>query len=209
MKFDVVCISRTYGARGEEVGRIVAHQLGFTYVDEEIVTQAAQKGGVDPATVADAETRKSLLSRLIEDLGEGGAVEAYAYAGLIPSVAQESGNAGDVRSLIREAVRETASEGRVVIVAHAASHALVGVPEVLRVLVTASPDVRAERVAEDEELSDRDAKRKVRDADRARADYLKRFYEIEDELPTHYDLVVSTDALVPSQVADIVVAAAS
>ena len=84
MKFDVVCVSRSYGARGEEVGRIVAHQLSLRYVDEEIVTQAAQSGGVDPATVADAETRKSLLSRLVQELGEGAVSETYAYASVIP-----------------------------------------------------------------------------------------------------------------------------
>lgn len=208
MKFDVVCVSRAYGARGEEVGRIVAHQLGFRYVDEEIVTQAAQTGGVDPAAVADAETRKSLLSRLVTELGEGSAAEAYAYANLA-AVSQETGRAGDIRSLIREAVREAAAEGRVVIVAHAASHALVGVPGVLRVLVTASAEVRAGRVAEDEGLSPKDATKKVRDGDRARADYLKRFYDVGEELPTHYDIVISTDELVPAQVADVVVTAAS
>ena len=96
-----------------------------------------------------------------------------------------------------------------VIVAHAASHALAGVPGVLRVLVTASFEVRAKRVAEDEGLSAKDAKKKIREADRARADYLKRFYEVGEELPTHYDIVISTDELVPAQVADIVVAAAA
>ncbi len=205
----MVCVSRTYGARGEEVGRIVAHQLGFRYVDEEIVTQAAQKGGVDPAAVVDAETRRSLLSRLVEELGEGGAAEAYSYTAISPSITKESGRASDVRSLIREAVRETAAEGRVVIVAHAASHALAGVPGVLRVLVTASSDVRARRVAEDDGLDAKEAAKKIRDADRARADYLKRFYDVDAELPTHYDLVISTDELVPAQVADIVVAAAA
>ncbi len=209
MSFDVVCVSRAFGARGEEVGRIVSYQLGFRYVDEEIVTQAAQRGGVDPATVADAEMRKSLLSRLVQELGESGGGEGYGYAYLAPSVALESGTAGDVRSLIREAVRETAAEGRVVIVAHAASHALAGVPGVLRVLVTASPEVRAKRLTEDGKLGEKEAQKAIRDADRDRADYLKRFYDVATELPTHYDLVVSTDALDPPRVADVIVHAAS
>ena len=32
-----VCISRTMGAGGEDVGRLVAGKLGFDYVDEDIV----------------------------------------------------------------------------------------------------------------------------------------------------------------------------
>ena len=38
-------------------------------------------------------------------------------------------------------------------------------------------------------MSEADAAKEVKASDRDRADYLKRFYEIEDEQPTHYDLV--------------------
>jgi Cytidylate kinase-like family len=209
MSFDVVCISRAMGALGEEVGHIVAYELGYRYVDEEIVAQAAERGGVDPTAVADAETRKSLLNRLLSELGEGGSAEAYAYVGLVPSMAAEASPSGDLRALIREAVRETAAEGRVVIVAHAASYELAGVPGVLRALITASPEVRAERLGKQLSLDGKGAQKAVRDSDRDRADYLKRFHEVDNELPTHYDLVFSTDALAPSQVAEIIVAAAS
>jgi cytidylate kinase len=48
----------------------------------------------------------------------------------------------------------------------------------------------------------------VRDSDAARAEYIRRFYEIERELPAHYDLVVNTDVLTPEQAADVVAYAA-
>ena len=38
-------------------------------------------------------------------------------------------------------------------------------------------------------------------SDAARADYLERFYGVEPELPTHYDLVVNTDVLTVEQAA--------
>ena len=44
--------------------------------------------------------------------------------------------------------------------------------------------------------------------DAARADYLKRFYNEDQELPTHYDLVVSTDKLSAEQATGLIVAAA-
>ena len=68
--------------------------------------------------------------------------------------------------------------------------------------------VRAARIAAAESMSTSDAARAIRKSDAARADYLKRFYEIKRELPEHYDLVVSTDVLTPSQSADLVVQAA-
>jgi cytidylate kinase len=108
------------------------------------------------------------------------------------------------RQLIRDVIAETAEQGRVVIVAHAASIALAGRSSVLRVLVTASTDVRVDRQQEDA----RAARRTIAASDAGRADYLKRFYRIDRELPTHYDLVVNTDTLSTEQAASIVEQAA-
>jgi cytidylate kinase len=78
-------------------------------------------------------------------------------------------------------------------VAHAASIALAGREGILRVLVTASADTRELRLADG--LVDEETEGAVRESDAARADYLERFYGVEPELPTHYDLVVNTDVL--------------
>jgi len=46
------------------VARLVAEQLGLRYVDEEIVSAAAQRAGAAPELVADAEQRKPLADHL-------------------------------------------------------------------------------------------------------------------------------------------------
>jgi CheY-like chemotaxis protein len=51
--------------------------------------------------------------------------------------------------------------------------------------------------------------RAVNNSDAGRADYLKRFYGISEELPTHYDLVVNTDAVSVEQAAGLISLAAS
>jgi hypothetical protein len=191
MAVTVVCISRTLGAGGEEIGRLVADKLGFDYVDEDIVTRAARRGDVSPEDVADAERRKSVLRRLLAELGTGSAVETY---GLGPAGADLP---DDMRALIREAIEEVAARGNVVIVAHAASFALAGREGVLRVLVTASPETRASR-----------SEGSIKDSDAERADYLRRFYGVEHELPTHYDVVLNTDAVSVEQAAELLALAA-
>ncbi len=90
----------------------------------------------------------------------------------------------DHRALIREVIAETADRGEVVIVSHAASMALAGRDSLLRILVTASAETRAERLATAGGLSDADAAKMVRDSDLARADYFKRFYRSSQEEPT-------------------------
>ena len=60
-----VSISRTMGAGGEEVGRSVAADLGFRYVDNEIITQAAERAGVSPEVVEQNERTQPLLIRIL------------------------------------------------------------------------------------------------------------------------------------------------
>jgi cytidylate kinase len=204
----VVCISHAAGAGGEEVGRLVADRLGYLYVDEEIVARAAAKGGLDAADVADEERRKSFAARALNALAHGGG-EAWALGTTGPITAWDELDSDDIRSLIRETIEQTAARGKAVIVAHAASHAIGPDAAVLRVLVTASPKTRTARVAEEEGIDEGDAAKALRDSDAGRADYLKRFYDIREESPTHYDLVLNTDALSIEQAAELVSRAAA
>jgi cytidylate kinase len=57
-------------------------------------------------------------------------------------------------------------------------------------------------------LLGRDAETAVRESDDERREYLRRFYDVPEELPTHYDLVVNTDLLTPPRAVAIIVAAA-
>jgi cytidylate kinase len=204
----VVCISHSSGAGGEEVGRLVAERLGFLCVDEEIVARAAVKGGIDAAEVADEERRKSLAVRVLNAMARGGG-DAWAFGGSVPLRSGEELNNDDIQALIRETIEQTAARGNAVIVAHAASHAISPGPAVLRVLVTASPHTRAARVSDAEGLDQADTARALKDSDAGRADYLKRFYDVGEELPTHYDLVFNTDTLSIERVAELVAEAAS
>ncbi len=215
MSFGLVCISRTMAAGGERMGETVAQRLGFRYVDEQIITKAAQLAQVDPKLVAAAEHRQPLLQRLIGKLAMAAdMVGPVSLATGLPLDIFTPGSTGyhatpdDLRTLIRAAIHEVAHAGRAVIVAHAASMALAGTPGVLRVLVTASPETRVQRLAAAQQISHDEAAAAIAASDRERRDYFQHFYNIKDETPTHYDLVVNTDVLTPEQAAEVVLCAA-
>jgi cytidylate kinase len=191
-----------------EVARGVAEALGFAVVNEEIIQRAAAESGLEPELVADAEKRRSFMARAIEGIGPGAAA-SVTLAGGPPVMVDDRPARSEVRDLIRAAVEETAAQGNMVIVAHAASHALASRPNVLRVLVSASPATRRVRIAAERNLGEKDAARVVDRSDAGRADYLSRFYGEKNELPTHYDLVVNTDRLPLSEAISIVVHAAT
>lgn len=188
----VICISRTAGAGGEAIGRWVAAHLGFTYVDEEVIRVASEKAGVDAATIAKTEERAPLLDRVLDALTVQGLMTMVTANAGVPAFTMVEPPPDDMRAFIREAIEEIASRGRVVIVAHAASYALRGRDDLLRVLVTGSPEIRAERLRL---LDIADALKAVRESDKERAQYLRRFYDVRSEEPLHYDLVINTDAV--------------
>ena len=208
MAYRVVAISPTDGSAGEQVGPIVARELGFQVVNEQIVAQAAQEAGVTAEVVANVERRKSVLTRMFESLGEIGPAGAAGVSGYAPIYEDQSPDREALRGLIRSVLEESAERGNAVIVAHAASLALGGKPDVLRVLITASPETRARRLAEEQNLGEGEAKKLISRGDAGRADYLKRFYGASAELPTHYDLVINTDRVTPEDAAELILGAA-
>jgi cytidylate kinase len=64
-------------------------------------------------------------------------------------------------------------------------------------------------VAENEQIDLALAARRIKDSDAGRADYLRRFYGVSDEMPTNYDLVVNTDTLSSEAAATLISQAAS
>jgi cytidylate kinase len=185
VRTSVICVSHTAGAGGPEIGRLLAERLGFRYADEAIVVDAARAEHLFPEAVAQAEARSP--GRWLEvDFNRFELTET-------------------VRELIRAAIVQTADEGDVVIVAHAASFALADRDGVLRVLVTAADDSRARRLGQEDGLDEKGAAKRRVESDRNRALYLKRFYGISHELPTHFDLVLNTDRLTAEQAAETIV----
>jgi cytidylate kinase len=206
MTYNVVCFSHVTAAGGETVGKHVAEALGFRYVDDEVVVEAAAQAGLDPDALASVEHHKSFLIRLMDALmAPPKEIEGY----LRPSAGREYYSTAvtpsapsfeEGRRLIQDALIEIAGRGRVVIVAHAASMALAERPDVLRVHVTASPKTRIRRMwITNKLISEDEHARYVVESDRQRQKYLQKFYGVTEELPTHYDLVINTDVLEPER----------
>jgi len=205
MVANVVCISRAMYTGAENIAHEVAQELGFRYVDEEIVERAAQKRNLTPTEVASAERRKNFLVTALSDIADHSS-DLIAYFANNKEAQRPS---DELRNLIRQAINETADEGRVVIVAHAASYALARRKQVLRVLITGSEFGRVMKWAPTAGgASPTEAGEAIRASDAARADYLRRFYDVKTETPDHYDLTVSVDALKPESIKALILQAA-
>lgn len=193
MTRSVICISHETGAGGPGLARALAERLRYRYVDEEVLARAAEAERVSIAEIVDVERRKSFFARLITDFGRSGG-PMYHPAAIPAEWTAGVPTSDQLRGAIRGAIEDLATEGRVVITSHAASHALVG-DHVLRVLVVAPSDARAAAIAEAGGMDLPAARKRIADDDAGRRDYLKRFYDVERESPVQYDLVVNTGGL--------------
>jgi hypothetical protein len=205
--YRVVAISPTDGSEGEALGPIVAHKLGFRLINEQVVARVAWEAGVKPEVVADVERRKSLVARVLGGLGDVAPAATARLSGF-PIVDDPAPRRDALRGLIRSVLWESAEAGDAVIVAHAASLALAARADVLRVFITASAETRARRLAEAQKIGEAEAEKLVARGDANRADYLKRFYGVSTELPTHYDIVLNTDRVAPEDAAALILTAA-
>lgn len=205
MAKQVICISRALGAGGEEVARAVSAELGYRYVDDEIISKAAEAAGVSKDKVQEAEHTKGLLARILDSMAGSPGFDATPWGmnSEVPVYLSTS-----YHGVIQDVIRRTAEGGNVVIVAHAASIPLAGLTGLLRVLVTASPLPRANRYLIAAGVDDRASAKAIQDSDYQREQYLQRFYQVQHEGPLHYDLVINTDVLSPQQAAQVIIAAA-
>lgn len=203
MDYRAIALSQVDGAGGESIGHGLADRLGFMYLSEAVVARVASDQGLDTATVAEAERRKSFVERLAQATAFGG-VDGIATGASLFAVDQTDAILG----FIREAVRDAADRGDVVLVGHAASYACADRPDVLRVCVTASLASRVARVSAAQEIGEKDALKLLRQSDAGRLGYLKRVYGVDGESPTDYDVVVNTDRLGSDVAVDAVLALA-
>lgn len=198
MNYRAIALSQVDGGGGEAVGRELAERLGFRYLNEAVIAQVAREYGVDPGTVSEAERRKSFFDR-IAAMGP-----LSAMAGVIPDTSLFVLDDTDTKlAWVREAVRQSAARGDVVLVAHAACYACADLPDVLRVSLTAPWRTRVARFAEARGVGEKDAAKDLRRSDAGRASYLKRVYDVETESPADYDLVINTERFGPEETIDL------
>lgn len=209
MNTRVITISRQVGSAGEEVAQKVAADLGFRFIDYQVIQGAAREAGVSPETVSEAEHSPSLLTRILESLARNPSMPVAAWADPVPLTTSPLFTSADYRRLIESVIRDLAAEGNCVMVGHAAQVILRDRLDTLRVLVAGTVEPRVRRVMAGMNVDEKTALKTVERTDAERLDYFKRFYDTGWLTACTYDLCINTDRIAPAQAAGVIVQAAS
>ncbi|MBI2955455.1 MAG: cytidylate kinase-like family protein [Chloroflexi bacterium] len=201
----VITISRQLGSGGGDVGRRLAEKLGIPFVDDEIVSRAANLAGVSQDALSDADERRPTLLSHIADL-----LARYPTAAElgVPAVDIEPSLTQDTyRHLIEDVIKDIASKGSAVIVGRGSQMILRGKPDALHVHVYAPFETRVKRLMERDAIGRAEAEKKARESDRDRSGYIKGFYRSDWQNPDLYALMINTGRLDVETSVDLIIAA--
>lgn len=197
----IITLSRQLGSGGDTIAARVAAALGLTLVDREYVHRAALVAGVPEELLRRLmyEGQRSMAADLLDSLDGSGMLRTAPaqapnpllgiFAPMMPSTTLSLEEAAASVGLV---IKDLASRGNLLLLGQGGQMILHGYEGACHVQVVAPPEQRVARVAEQQHITLAEARRRVRASDRARAEYVARFYGVRWLDPLLYHLVINT-----------------
>lgn len=209
----IITIRGQEGSGAAEIGKMVASKLRIDYVDNEIITDVAQKLNRREKDVAEKEMPPSTLSgRIARVLLAGVDAISRSYqtdGGLEMPMQQFPWEAPlyDDRYLqiLKMVITELANSKVIVIRGRGSQFILKDFPGVCHIFVVAPMDMRIKHVMESLKLDEGKAKKEIEQADSSRREFTKRYFHANVEDPLHYDLVINTEHITFENASSIVI----
>lgn len=183
----LITISREYGAGGSSVAQLVATELGWRLVDNQLVEEIARRAGV---STEEAELRVERGPTFVERVAR--AFSASTPETMTPGTVQPPElEDARIKEITEQVVAESAGNHAVLV--GRAAVAVIGRREgAFHVKLVASQEYRCGVIAARLGINPAEAERQVRDVDAHRAAYHRRWYQRDWTDPRLYHLVINT-----------------
>jgi cytidylate kinase len=168
---NVITVTREYGAGGYEVARGLAAQLGWELLDRELLHRAAV---VEHVSDAELERLDEKAISLVDRLRLHPPHQHYIHG-------------------LREAARQAAAAGNVVLVGRGTGQLLADLPNVFHLRLAASRQWRARRMVQQESWPLEQALARCAEEDRNRDRFTRYFFGETPLQPSQYDLTANTE----------------
>ena len=201
----VITINRELGSGGRTVGRILAEKLGVPYYDKALAKPLEEKFNM---TLGQIERLKGNNRSWWEDikrvliLGED-AANSFDY---YDEEKKKHVTSEAVLKAEKEILQEIAIEESCVIAGRSAFFALNGYPNSLNILIQASMQYRLNRIMGKKNLSEKEAKKVIKEVDESREEYLKNNAHTSRYDTRNYDLVIKMDDKTEEEAVNVILA---
>jgi cytidylate kinase len=208
----VITIGRQFGAGGNTVAQMLAHELHSEILDSRIIDEVAHRLQLPKEEVeAEDEQPGSFLARLLMALGSASTeplIPPEATAWTPPNAAPTFDTRKAVLAITQHVIEEAARSGNVVIVGRGGAYILRDFPGALHVFLRAPESIRVKTIMARFNLeSHEEARRRLKQADENWTSYIKQVYGHDRNVPSHYDLVLDTGRLGYDTTVDVILAA--
>lgn len=181
-KENAICIviGRQYGSGGHDIGKLLAERLSFDFYDKYIIQMAAGSTGYTPKYISEREEK--MTNSLIFDMIN----QMYVYS-------QEHTAPQDaIFEAEASVVKEASQKSNCVIVGRCADYILRERRECLKVYLYAPIEFRVKRIMETEGLSEKEARKKIQQMDRQRAEHYRYYTHQIWGMASNYQLCIDT-----------------
>lgn len=173
----VIAIARDFGAEGHEIGKMLSVRLGIPLYDNELLVRVATRGGLTVEEVAEFDERP-----------------AAATGAFLPDRVDARTRGDELFDACAQVILDLGSTRPCIIVGRLAEYVLRGNPNMIAVLVTAPFEDRVEIVRAKRGLSASRGARLVRQRQREREAFYRRYSAGRCLLHDHKSLVVDRAA---------------
>lgn len=174
----VICVSREFGSRGAEVGRLVAAELGFSFYSQELVQKIADEAHVRQELVASLDERaQDRISEWVATMIDGGSFVASTYLHNLSRVLLTLGRHGNS------------------VIVGRGGHLILDPTHTLRVRTYAPLEARVQRIAARDHVSESAALSTLKRVDAERAEFYRTHFKVDVGDLHHFDLLLNTATL--------------
>ena len=201
----VITINRELGSGGRTVGRILAEKLGVPYYDKALTKPLEEKFNM---TADQIENLKSNNRSWWQDvkrvliLGEEAANSSDYY----DEKKKKQVTSEAVLKAEKEILHSIAIEDSCVIAGRSAFYVMNGYPNSLNILIQASMEYRLNRIMTKRDISEKEAKKIIKEVDEMREEYLKNNARTSRYDTRNYDLVIKMDGKTEEEAVNVILA---
>ena len=201
----VITISRELGSEGDKIADMICESLGYCRIGKDMLMQIAEEAGVDVEAVQAMEAGFAKRARLV--------------SGEMTSLYRKQATAFEKRGVLddktyakvaQDTMLEYAQKGNALVVGRGGQMILRDFPGVLHVRLFAVLEIRAQRLAEREGISESAALRQVQQSDEQKRQFIRHMFKNADwRNSKYYHLIIDTGRIPPKAAAKMIITAAT
>lgn len=188
----VITIARGYGSGGREIGKLVADKLGINYYDKDIITLTTEQSGNTEHYVENNEQK-------ITNSAFYNFYSQFYYEGA------ESTKCDKLFNVEKNVMIDLASKGDCVILGRLGNYIFKDYKNALHIFIDSNLENKITRVMKRDNLSENDAKAKIKRVETERKNHCKHFSNKEWGATSTYDLTLNSSKYSVDKIADIIV----